>query len=643
MWKLVLCLSLLLAGSIARAGVVFEQPLNGSGALHASSWLEPDGSDSDMYAFDNFRLATAATISEVRWYGGYIYNAPYGRVWNFKFTLYPSILGDYEPDILHPLVKYKAGNNCHETLVGTYGGKQIYSYSYAFPKVFNAQANKKYWIQIEASQVGYPDWGLADGLSGEGHYFNFSTGAARYYFLTGDTAFSLVEPDASQYTISAVVDPSVCGSLTGTGTFSVGATVHLSATPNPGYKFVNWTENGTVVGTSNDYIFQATADRSLVANMVPTLTSIKVMPNPVPGGVSPTGTVTIAVPAPVDTPVEIVSDMPVGVGVTNPVWIPAGSTSATFAMTSYPWNTDYQVWITANLGPVSKTTPVIVKAPTPKVVTLTPKILTGGASATLAVSLTSMAPQMGYQVWLTSDNPAVTVPNSLSFNPWVTDASCVLATKPVVIDTVVNITATANGVSKSASLTIKAGIPTKIACSPASVVGGKASTLTVTMSGPAPDPADLIWLSSSNACVIVPQNLAITPGATQVSCTVATLPVGVNTAVTITVLAHGVSKSATLTVKAPSPSAVSFTPSTVAGGSTTVMTVKLNGAAPSAGYLVNLSSSDPAVSVPATVTVPAGKTSATLVLSTSAVATQKLVTVSATANGITKSAVLTVN
>ena len=40
----------------------------------------------------------------------------------------------------------------------------------------------------------------------------------------------------------------------------------LKATPNEGYTFVNWTENGTVVSSNASYTFQVTAGRELVAN-----------------------------------------------------------------------------------------------------------------------------------------------------------------------------------------------------------------------------------------------------------------------------------------------------------------------------------------------------------------------------------------
>ena len=50
------------------------------------------------------------------------------------------------------------------------------------------------------------------------------------------------------------------------GTFYYGESCTVTATPSTGYYFLNWTENGTVVSTSDSYTFTVTSDRDLVAN-----------------------------------------------------------------------------------------------------------------------------------------------------------------------------------------------------------------------------------------------------------------------------------------------------------------------------------------------------------------------------------------
>jgi hypothetical protein len=81
----------------------------------------------------------------------------------------------------------------------------------------------------------------------------------------------------------------------------------------------------------------------------------------------------------------------------------------------------------------------------------------------------------------------------------------------------------------------------------------------------------------------------------------------------------------------------------VSGGSNTSAFVSLSAGAPTGGATVSLSSSNPAVAnVPASVTVGAGTTAAGFTVTTASVTATTSVTISATYNGITRTAVVTV-
>ncbi|MGE5402276.1 MAG: InlB B-repeat-containing protein [Ignavibacteriales bacterium] len=69
-----------------------------------------------------------------------------------------------------------------------------------------------------------------------------------------------------KYTVSASVNPSGGGTVSGTGTFDAGSTVTLRAMPNTSYKFLNWTENSVSVSSDSVYSFTVTKNRSLIAN-----------------------------------------------------------------------------------------------------------------------------------------------------------------------------------------------------------------------------------------------------------------------------------------------------------------------------------------------------------------------------------------
>ena len=60
--------------------------------------------------------------------------------------------------------------------------------------------------------------------------------------------------------------PIAGGTTTGTGTFNQGSSVTLTAIPNSGYSFLNWTENGTIVSTSSSYQLTMAGNKALVAN-----------------------------------------------------------------------------------------------------------------------------------------------------------------------------------------------------------------------------------------------------------------------------------------------------------------------------------------------------------------------------------------
>ena len=78
-------------------------------------------------------------------------------------------------------------------------------------------------------------------------------------------------------------------------------------------------------------------------------------------------------------------------------------------------------------------------------------------------------------------------------------------------------------------------------------------------------------------------------------------------------------------------------PASVQGGENGTGTVSLDRAAPAGGTTVSLSSSAPGVaSVPASVVVPAGATSARFVVTTYATKKNRVPTVSATLGGVTR-------
>ena len=68
--------------------------------------------------------------------------------------------------------------------------------------------------------------------------------------------------------IEASVYLGIGGTVTGAGVYQTGQSVMLAAAANPGYAFLNWTENNAEVSTSDTYTFTCTTNRTLFANFV---------------------------------------------------------------------------------------------------------------------------------------------------------------------------------------------------------------------------------------------------------------------------------------------------------------------------------------------------------------------------------------
>jgi hypothetical protein len=99
----------------------------------------------------------------------------------------------------------------------------------------------------------------------------------------------------------------------------------------------------------------------------------------------------------------------------------------------------------------------------------------------------------------------------------------------------------------------------------------------------------------------------------------------------------------TYTEVSPALSALSCGSGSMTGSGTDACTVKLNAAAPSTGLSVSLSSSNAAVTVPATVTVPANATSAGFTATVSSVATAQAVALTAVEGGVSETVALQLN
>jgi hypothetical protein len=277
--------------------------------------------------------------------------------------------------------------------------------------------------------------------------------------------------------------------------------------------------------------------------------------------------------------------------------------------------------------------------------TINPSSVVGGSTAMGTVSLNGPAPAGGLQVQLSSGNTSVaTVPASVTVLAGQTSASFSITTRPVASQTQVTIMARLGNSSRQATLTVNPPALESLTLDPNTVVGGNPSTGRVALNAPAPAGGLQVQLSSNNPNVAsVPPSVTVPAGQTRASFSITTRPVASQTQAMITARLGNSSRQATLTVVPPSIQSLSISPSTVRGGSNATGIVTLNAPAPPGGAVVPLRSSNSTVAtVPASVTIPAGQTTAQFTVRTTRPSSSSVsVTITATYNG-SRSAQLTV-
>jgi hypothetical protein len=179
-----------------------------------------------------------------------------------------------------------------------------------------------------------------------------------------------------------------------------------------------------------------------------------------------------------------------------------------------------------------------------------------------------------------------------------------------------------------------------VALSASSITIGSTAQGTVSLSTTATSTTSITLTSSNPSVATVQTPVTVQVGASSVAFTVTGMAAGT---VTITASLNGsTGQTPALTVTpAAALSSISLSASTVVGGNSVTGTATLTAAAPAGGAVVALSGGDP-VTVPPSVTVPAGSATAAFNVSTRLVGGTIPGTVTGSYGGASKSAVLAV-
>jgi hypothetical protein len=284
--------------------------------------------------------------------------------------------------------------------------------------------------------------------------------------------------------------------------------------------------------------------------------------------------------------------------------------------------------------------------PTPVSVKVAKDPLFSGETTVVAIQLTAAVPAGGATINLNSSNPGalpvpatVTMPGNTAWMQFQVQAGQVTTPTPVTL------TATINSGSASAQFTLQPSSLKSLTISPSSISGGAQPQGIVMLNGQAPAGGAVVTLASDSPFVNPPASVVVDTGGFSASFPISSSAVTANTTATVTASYGGASAQAqvTLTPQQP-PAALTLSPTSVTGqGGNSFATVTVASSS-STDQILQVASSNPAVaSVPNGVMIPAGSTTGGFNISTSAVSTQTVVTISVSGGGVTKSANLTVN
>jgi hypothetical protein len=304
------------------------------------------------------------------------------------------------------------------------------------------------------------------------------------------------------------------------------------------------------------------------------------------------------------------------------------------------------ITLTATLNGVSASSQFTLQPPTLNNEFLQPTVrATGGATMSGWVNLEGggLAGPSGFVVNLSSSSPAATLPATVTIPAGVNGTGFQFQTRPVASTTVVTLTASAGAVTTSWEITLTPSPePGELIVRPMATTSGSQG-IVIGPEGAGQD--QLVQVASSDPTVAsVPSSATISAGSGVGFFDITTARVTEPRHVTISVTGGGTTLSHPLTLypSLPALTAMTVTPSSVAGGGSATGTVTLGAPSPPIGVHVNLGSSQTTVSVPRSVFIAGGASSASFTIVTGPSSFTNTVQISAAMDGVFVSGSITV-
>jgi hypothetical protein len=393
----------------------------------------------------------------------------------------------------------------------------------------------------------------------------------------------------------------------------------------------------------------------------PSLKTLTISPSIISGGAQPQGIVMFNGQAPAGGAVVSLSSDSAVVSPPASVAVEPGSFSASFPIPTSSVSANTTATITASYGGTSVQAQVtLTPQPPPSSLVLSPTSTTGTGGSSFA-TVTVASPSSTDQVLqVASSNPSIAfVPSGVTIPAGSTTGGFNISTTSVSVQTVVTISVSGGGVTKTAALTVNPDAAPTPAPQPAPAAP---ALLSPASNARVAQPINFDWSDVNGATsyeiqiddsnnFTAPLTLSQKVGVSQA--TVTGLPAqrlfwrvrafnSDGVAGPFSAARRFTAEAASTTTTA-SLSDISVSPTSVVGGTTAQGTITLTGGAPSGGAVVTLSSANTSVVlVPANVTVAAGASRATFGINTSGVSANTGVTITATYGGVSRTTTLTV-
>ena len=405
---------------------------------------------------------------------------------------------------------------------------------------------------------------------------------------------------------------------------------------------VSSSQNAIVTATLSGQSQQATISLAAAAQ----LSGLTCSPATVNAPGTSTCTATLTAAASSTSSVTLLSNN-TNVTVPGSVNIGAGLSSATFTATVAAITSNQSALLTATLNGASQSFTLSATAPAPAQISslaCAPSTLSGNASSTCTVTL-NQAVTSAATVALASNNGLLTVPANVTVASGQGSATFTATSGTVSGSQSAIVTATLSGQSQQATISLAAAAAAQLSslsCSPATVTGPGASTCTATLTA-ATSAAASVTLLSNNASVTVPGSVNIAAGLSSATFTATVAAVTSNQSALLTATLNGVSQSFTLNAKSTmkgQPKSLHCSPTAIASHTSGKCAVALDAAAMT-DSVVSIASSTPLLSVPPSITVPAGQTSATFDATSGSVSASQNATVTVSLNGQSQQATIT--